>query len=34
MDMLIHRYVYMEQIFGTEQEFREIINKIICILLS
>ena len=33
LDVLIHRFVYVESIFGTENEFKEILNKIIYSLL-
>ena len=34
IDVLIHRYVYLEQTYGTEQEFKQMIKKIIYSLLK
>ena len=34
MDLLIHRFVYVESLFGTEQKFKQILKKITYSLLS
>lgn len=34
MDLLIHRFVYVESLFGSEQEFKKIIKTIIYALLN
>ena len=34
MDLLIHRFVYVESLFGSEREFKEIIKSIIYALMT
>jgi AcrR family transcriptional regulator len=34
VDLLIHHFVYVEQLFGTQQEFKQTISKIISALLT
>ena len=34
MDLLIHRFVYVESLFGSEQEFKKIMKSIIHALLT
>ncbi len=34
LDLLIHRYVYMEYLFGTEQEFKEMMASLVPCLIS
>jgi hypothetical protein len=33
IDALVHKFVYMELMFGSEREFIDMMIKIICVLL-